>query len=63
MKTLDPDSLETLGPDPDSMNPDPQHWSPREKVIVVDLIQILVDSTHPFFKIYVQKSWIFSLVG
>ncbi len=24
----DPDSLEMLDPDPDSMNPDPQHWIP-----------------------------------
>jgi hypothetical protein len=23
---LDPDSLEQLDPDPESMNPDPQHW-------------------------------------
>jgi hypothetical protein len=26
IKTLDPDSLEMMDPDPDSMNPDPQNW-------------------------------------
>jgi hypothetical protein len=25
-QTLDPESLEMLDPDPNSMNPDPQHW-------------------------------------
>jgi hypothetical protein len=28
IKTLDPDSLEMLDSDPDSMNPDPQHCFP-----------------------------------
>jgi hypothetical protein len=51
------------------MNPDPQHWTPREKVIFVDLKKILFDSTRTrkitihFLKIYVQQSWIFSLMG
>jgi hypothetical protein len=26
-QTLDPDSLEKRVPDPDSVNPDPEHWS------------------------------------